>query len=354
MVNPVKIIAQAGRKIIKPAVKVAQKIKTNKPEVYVFVGVGMILTSFVAVAIQSTKAPEVMAQTAGKMQDLREKKEALEAEDNPTEIIVDATGNQEIKILNPTEKDIRLKEMDKEIQHARWEGVWLVGKLYIPWVVLLLLGFGFDLHGVQILRKENVALAATVSGLEKFINFYRGNVIEDQGKEKDHQYAHGIIGEKTIKEIKTDENGNDIVEKKKLPVVKKDNGNPWRFEYSPTFFRSATGDPDRDISHIKIVEDYWNRIYGGRKKHGFISYYEVIEYLDPIWDAIDPTGEIENFCRENGWGHSAKGDDFIDLGVYRAINDAAIKGIGDVVYIEGNCDGTLRKIKNQYKERYLT
>ena len=354
MVNPIKAIAKAGVKAIEPAAKVLRTVKARKPEVFVFTGVAMILTSFILVAYESTKAPEVMAQTAGKMQDLREKKETLSAENNSTEIVVDAAGNQEIKILSPEEKDIRIAEIDKEIRGARIDGVWQVSKLYIPSIIILLIGFGFDLHGVKILRKENVALAATVSGLEKFINFYRGNVIADQGKEKDRQYARGIIGDKTVKDIVTDAEGNDKVEKKKLPVVKESKGNPWRFEYSPTYFRSATGNPDHDISHIKNIQDYWNHEYGGRRKHGFVSYFEVINYLDPIWEAIDPTGEIENFCREYGWGHDARGDDFIDLGVYRAINEAAVRGIGDVVYIEGNCDGRLRSLKNQYRGKYLT
>ena len=80
--------------------------------------------------------------------------------------------------------------------------------------------------------------------------------------------------------------------------------------------------------------------------------YEVLDYLDPIWEELDPDGTREAFAREYGWGHAKEGDDFLDLGVYRAINDAAIRGLSDVVYMEMNCDGRLSELKNMYRERY--
>ena len=358
MINPIKAVVTVGKKMIRPAVKIARNMKAKRPEIYVIGGVIFILTAFGLVAYESTKAPEAMAKGQEKLDALKSKKAELENTEKEIKIPVsvkDEDGNEiyvnQYRLMSSEERAIQLSQVNKDIQGARIEAIWMVGRLYVLPLILLLIGLGFDLRGVHILRKENVALAATVGGLEKFIKFYRGNVIADQGKEKDIQYARGVIGEK---EVTRELEGSDGTVKltEKLPVVH-GNGNPWRFEYSPTYFRSATGNPDHDIMHIKNVQDYFNHMYGGKKKHGKISYYEVLEYLDPIWDAIDADGSVEIFCREYGWGHDARGDDFIDLGVYRAINDAAIKGVGDVVYIEGNCDGRLADLKNKNKEKYL-
>ena len=359
MLNPIKAAMTAGSKMIRPAVTFARGMKAKKPEIFVFAGVTLILTSFGLVIYETMKLGDTMTAGKEKLDAARQRKADLESGEG-TKVPVsvkDENGNEiftdQFRVMSDEEVSTALKQASKDIQAARMDAMWQVGKLYALPLVFLLIGLGFDLHGVRILRKENVALAATVGGLEKFISFYRGNVVREQGKEADLRYARGIVGEREVSEIVKDADGNEKIAKKKLPVISHADGNPWRFEYSPTFFRSATGDPDRDISHIKNVQDYWNHKYGGQKKHGKISYYEVLEYLDPIWEAIDADGTVETFCREYGWGHSATGDDYIDLGVYRAINDNAIKGIGDCVWIEGNCDGRLADIKNQYKEKYL-
>lgn len=362
MVNPFKAAVAAGKKLVKPAVMAARKIKTNRPEIYVVGGVLMILTSFGLAVYEATKIPEAMARGNEKLDALKDRQSELMNTEKDIKVPVsvhDEDGNEiyvnQYRIMSSEERAIQVAQINKDIYYAKIDGIWQVGKLMVWPLILLVIGLGFDLRGVHILRKENIALATTVGGLEKFIKFYRNNVIADQGKEKDLQYARGITGEVEVNHLNgVGPDGKEKIETEKIPVISHTDGNPWRFEYSPTFFRSATGNVDHDIHHILNVQNYFNHLYGGRKKHGKISYYEVLEYLDPIWEALDATGSVEIFTREYGWGHDKRGDDYIDLGVYRAINSNAITGNGDCVWIEGNCDGRLSDLKNQYKEKYLT
>jgi len=333
--NLLKVVAKAGRKAFKPVVKVCQKVKTSKPEIFVGIGVAAVAVSFVWVAVEAMKAPETMTETSEKVKDIEDKYAA----------------EREKEDISQAETEELKKKEKKELRTARLDGTMKMVKLFGWPVLCLLLGIGLIIHGHHILVGRYALTSAALKGTEEMFQFYRNNVIEAEGKEADQRYMRGVVGEKEVDRIVLDECGNEVVKKEKIPVVKKNN--PWQFEYSPTFFRSASGDPNTDLTHLKIVEDYFNRVYSTYKKYEDISMFEVLEYLNPIWEAIDPDGQMRMFARTQGWGHDKRGDDRIDLGVYRAANEAAIKGTGDVVFLEMNCDGRLDTLKNQYKARYI-
>ena len=349
MTKLVKVFARAGRKVVRPVIKAAQKVKTNKPEIFLTVGLTATFVSLVWVAIESTKAPDVMATGNEKLDKLKNYKDEVVSGRISGTIDGEPTT---ITVLSDEAKIKELKKVNKDILDARLESIWYMSRLYIGPLIVFLLGGALIVKGHNIIRKQNLVLAGALKGTEELFKFYRSNVIEAEGEEADQRYLRGIKDTVEITELKHDKDGKEVLTRTSVPIIK-DHENPWRFKYTPQYFRTATGDMDHDITHIKNVEYYFNRKYGGSKKHGMISMYEVLDYLDPIWEEIDPDGTREIFCREYGWGHDANGDDIIDLGVYRAINDAAIKGIGDAVYIECNCDGRLADLKNQYKERYV-
>lgn len=334
--NLTKILTTTGRKMLRTVAKACRTIKTNKPEIFVGAGLTAIVVSFVWVAVEATKAPAVMTDSAEKVKDIEDKYAAeREKEDSQTE--------EELKTLAKAEK--------KELRTARIYGTLDMVRLFGWPALLLILGILLTTRGYNILKGRYILTSAALKGTEQMFRFYRDNVIETEGKEADQRYLRGIVGEKEVTTTVLDECGNEILKNEVLPVVKKNN--PWQFEYSPAYFRSASGIPDRDLTHLQQVEEYFNRIYGTVKKYDDISMFEILDYLNPIWEAIDPTGERRMFTRTQGWGHDAHGDDRIDLGVFRAANDAAIRGISEHVFIEMNCDGRLDTLKNQYKARYL-
>jgi hypothetical protein len=263
-----------------------------------------------------------------------------------------AAEREKPEVQDQTEEEQKAlaKTERRGLAMARADGVVSMVKLFGGPVLLLVIGCGLIVKGHNILRARNAILAASLKSTEQLFRFYRQNVVAAEGAEADKRYMRGIVGEKEVMGIGLDDCGNEILKKEKVPVVRK--GNPWQFEFSPTFFYSATGIPDRDLLHLQNVEFYFNRLYKGEKKYEDISMFEILDYLRPIWEAIDPDGSVRTMSRVYGWGHDRNGDDMIDLGVFRAANESAIKGVGDVVFMEFNCDGRLENLKNQYKARY--
>ena len=335
MIAPIKALKDVGFRIFKPAIKVCSKIKVNKPEVMMGAGVIMVIGSFVWIAINATKIPETANETAEKVSDI---------EDEYT-CKLEETDDQHFDDL--------ITQQRKDLRKARVDGIIRMGKLILPPTITMLVGVSLGVKGHMVRKKEVIVLTTAAKSLQETFKYYRKNVVEKEGKEADLNYLRGVKGETEVTEVGQDAQGNDILVKRKVPVVDENRPrNPWRFEFSPTFFASASGIPDRDISKLIQVQEYFNHVYHGPKKFGKISNYEILEYLQPIWEAIDADGTVEMFCRNYGYGHDVRGDDNIDLGVYRAINAPAISGTGDVVYIEFNSDGNLKNLKNKYLEKY--
>lgn len=331
--NAVKAITKAGRKILKPAAKMCRKLNITKPEVFVFGGIAMVIGGFVWVAAESMKAPEVMTRSADAVKDVEDKYAAKRET---------ASSQEETTALIKAEK--------KELTKVRIAGTADVVKIYIGPVILLLVGCGAIVKGHNILKARNAALAVMLKSTEKMFDFYRSNVIANQGKEADQRYMRGIVGEAEGKVL--DENGNEIGKTETLPIVRPDN--PWQFEFSPYYFRYAKGIPDTDLTTLLRTGEYFNHIYNGSKRYDDISMYEVMDYLGAKWENIDPQNKngTKVFCRNYGWGHDPKGDPLIDLGAYRAINEAARVGASPTVYMVMNCDGRLEKLTNQYQAKY--
>ncbi len=334
--NPFKVVAKVGRKMTKPAAKALAKVSKNKPEIFVGAGLLMVVGSFVWVVAEAMKAPEAMTESSDKVKAVEDKFSAIREED-------ETRTEAECKALAKQEK--------KELAFARMDGVLVMSKLFGGPILLLLLGCGLIVRGHHLLRIRNAVLAATLKSTEQMFRFYRDTVIANEGEDADKKYMRGIVGETEVTTTEKDANGNDVSVTKKVPVLKK--GNPWRFEFSPTFFGRAQGIPEHDLNTLQQVERYFNHLYNGPRKYEDISLFEVLMYLDPVWDAIDADGSIRQFARNYGWGHDARGDDFISLGIFEAINDAAIRGVGDAVFFECNCDGRLETLKNQYRAKYM-
>lgn len=339
--NPIKTAAAFGRKMIQPAVKVCQKVKTSKPEIFVGVGVVAVIGSFVWVAIEAAKAPDVMTETSEKVKDIEDR-------------YSDEKLKQE-SLNQPDALKTLIKLEKKDLTKARADGVIQMAKLFGGPVIVLGIGCGLIVRGHQILKMRNAVLGAALKSTEKLFDFYRSNVIREQGPEADKRYLRGIVGETEVKTVALDENGNEIVKTETVPVIQNasQTANPWLFEFTPQYFKQAKGIPDIDLSAIAGAEEYFNHLYSGPKRHGDISMYEVLEFFRPDWDAIDPTGERRVIARNYGWGHDEKGDERIDLGRFRAVNDPVLHGASDKVFIEMNCDGRLENLKNRYKVRYL-
>ena len=336
--NPFMKAVQA---VAKPVAKAVKTIGRNKPEIMVGAGIVAVVGSFVWVAVNATKTAELANETVDKVHDIEDAYDHEKCQDDADVVALDA-------------------EEKKELRKARFDGAVEMAKLFVPPAATMTAGLVLIFFGHRMRWKEVIVLSTEVKGLKEAFKFYRQNVIEKEGKEKDLEYLRGVVGEKEIQKIGQDECGNDILKKEKVPVVKDGCFSPWRFEFSPTFFDAACLDIDTNVIRLQNVENKWNRYYDTSRKYQKISMWDILNDLGAKWEAIEGSfpgcanyREAEMFARNYGWGHDIRGDDRIDFGIYRAINDGALVGRGACVYIVFNCDGNLNKIENQYKKKYF-
>lgn len=333
------LISRAGRQLMKckPIAKVIVKASHNKPEIMAVGGGIAVVAAFIFAIRGGTKVNDAMAQSAEKVQAIEARKaEELSAEN-----------------LTEEQKAAIIKACEKDLGKARADGVWQVAKLFILPGGLLIAGLVLIGGGHQILRKRNVVLAGALKGTQELLSAYRKNVVESEGAEADQKYLHGVVGEKEIEDILPAEHGEKEKKvKRKVPVVKGQK-NPWRFEFSDTWFNSYEDDAERNLFFLKCTQDWWNHEL---ERHGEVSMYEVLKHLGYKFE-VEKEGlsgkeyrERMIFLRNYGWRKGCGGDDFIDFGLYRAINEAAITRKSDIIYIEFNCDGNLGDL-TEIKER---
>lgn len=337
-----RLVGKFGRQMMKckPIAKVAVKCSRNKPEIMAVTGGVAIITAFVLAIRGGTKVKETMAMTAEKV----EATEAMQKERRETQYNLDENG----KLIGEQNEAALAKIEKKELSKVRADGIWQVTKLFILPTGLMVFGMVMIGGGHRILRKRNVVLASALKGTEEMFKFYRGNVIEAEGKEADMKYMRGVIDDKEVETVVVDEKGKETKVKHRVPVVR-NHSNPWRFIFDDTYFRSYEDDTDRNLFFLKCCQDWWNHEYD---RNGEVSMYEVLKYLQYNFE-VEKEGMTREqyrdrmtFLRNYGWRKGCGGDDFIDFGLYRAINEPAMTRKSDVVWIEFNCDGNLENLSD--------
>lgn len=331
MTGLAKISARAVKvlKRCKPVAKVAAKVSKNKPEILAVGGGIAILAAFGWAIYEAVTMKDVLDETSNDVKAVEADYEA--AKTGLTE------GSEALRSVD--------NEYRKKIAVAKGKAVLRVSKKLAGPTVLLFVGLAGGAKGIKILRMRNIFLGTAVKGLQESYKFYRNNVREDLGEEADFKYAHGIVGEKTIERVEEDKNGNEIKTSYKVPIVKNEPNNPWRFEFSETWFNTYQENSDLNLFYLKCQQDWWNHELNNPDRSQHVSIYDVLTGLRFKFEVMKAGMTKKQyvdwmyFIRNTGWWVGSNGDGFIDFGLYRAINEAAIKRESDVVFIEFNCDG---------------
>lgn len=338
MVELMKPLAKITKKVTKiPTVaKILTKASRNKPEIMAIGGGILVIWAFVDAVRGGMKMQLVMEETSQKVQAIEDKhQEELKqfAEEHP-----DGT---------PTEL---LVVQGAELKKARKEGTWRVARLFLPSGIKLIAGIILTGGGFRVLKTRYVVSAGAAEGYKKLLESYRKNVVDKEGKEADLKYLRGAVDGEEVETTVVDENGKEKKIKKHLPVVKEQKGNPWRFEFSDTYFDSYEEDTERNLFFLKCEEDWWNHELD---RHEEISMYEILKHLGYRFEVLkagcknaQEYRDRMTFLRNYGWRKGC-GDGFIDFGLYRAINEAAIARKTDIVFIEFNCSGNLQNLSEK-------
>ena len=206
-----------------------------------------------------------------------------------------------------------------------------IAKLYAPTFIAGSITMGTIFLSYKVLKKRNLALAASLAGLDQSFKEYRKRVAEKVGDEEERNIRYGLKAEEITKTVNDPETGEEK-EVKDIAIVHNKNGNygPFAkyFDSSSSYYED---NPEYNLDLLMRVQKRWNRTLKART-NGIVFLNEVLASLDiPVTRA----GQIA------GWKYDPKGgDDQIDFGIFiinREANRRFVNGYEPVVLLDFNC-----------------
>lgn len=207
-------------------------------------------------------------------------------------------------------------------------------KLYGPSVTLGGLSITGILAGNNILRKRNVALAASYAAIDTSFKQYRGRVVDRFGAEVDKELRIGARQEK-IEVVETDENGKEKKVKKNVTVA----GNGLPSDYARYFCygeaKAAEPNDDYNLFFLKAQQELANHMLRAN----------VFLFLNDVYEMLGIEKSVAG--QSVGWVYDKNaedhGDNYVDFGiqeVYRKRSDEP--GDYEKVYLlDFNVDGPI-------------
>ena len=315
------IIKGAPASVVKTTGKVLFKLKTAKPQILVGGGIAIAAGAFVLAIVNSRKMDGTIAESGAKVDAIVQKKEDIENAVN----------------LSDEEKKKQLKDVEKELNKAKAEGIWKMFCLIGVPSLLFVGGISMTIGGHIIMVRRFGQLSAGFAALQESFNRYREMNIAEHGAECDRRYIYGITDSRNETEKITDENGKEKNVKVKTPVVQGGEGaGLYSFVYSEEFSRKCPKEPVNTICFLQAQEKYWN-IY--MRSTGKPVTLNMI--LEDLGIELDPDDPMNDYALIAGWRPNGDGDNYIDFGIMRAINKKTIDQEENVVMLNFNCDGNI-------------
>lgn len=214
-----------------------------------------------------------------------------------------------------------------------------LAKLYALPVGIGVASIAAILGGHNILRKRNLALAASYTALFNDFNGYRSRVVERFGEQLDKELKYNLKT-KTVEETVVNEDGTEQTVKKEIQVMN-ESADPSQYDQFARFFDDGClgwdKNPEYSLMFLNQQQNYANEKL---KRQGYLFINDVYEMLG-----------IPK-CREgqtHGWVYDEKnpiGDNFIDFGIYnmyREKNRDFVNGYEKVILLDFNHDGNILK-----------
>ena len=219
-------------------------------------------------------------------------KETLKAEevlDNHNKKIDEIRGALELAETSEEEIDYTDEDAKKDKVKAYVQTGWEFAKLYTPTFILAGLSLTCILTSHGIMRKRNLALAASLSLVQKAFDEYRGRVVRDLGPNMDEHFLYDTIEQVSEKEV-TDDNGKTKKVKEKYNV-------PTKTSVYSRFFDEANDNFEKDgCANYRFVRG--QMIYLQKKliANGYLFLNDVYKALGfPITVAGQSAGWIYDY-----------------------------------------------------------
>ena len=308
----------------KAAIKVLNKtgfaLKKATPQIMVIGGVVVAGGAFIWAIFNARKMDQTIA----------EGNEKVEAAEQKVRDISEAVN------LTDEEKKKKLKEAEKELNKAKADSVWRMFLLIGLPSFAFAGGIAMTVGGHMILVRRFGQVSALLAATQESFMRYRQQNIQEHGEECDRRYIYGITGDKTVSEKITDEDGNEKAIKNKVPVVTDGGCGLYTFEFSEAFSRKCPKDPISTISFLRSQEKYWNIWMQSTGKPVTLAMV-----LDELGIELDPDDPANDYILIAGWRPNGDGDNRIDFGIMRAINQKTIGMEENIVMLNFNCDGNI-------------
>ena len=172
--------------------------KKHSPEILLVVGLISGGAALVTAVKSTLEADEIIGKHEEKINNIHK---ATELAANDLEV-------------NYTPEDVKRDTVKAYIQTG-----WEFAKLYAPTVIFTGLSITCILTSHGILRKRNVALAASLATVRTAFDEYRGRVVRDLGKQMDEHFLYDTV-EETVERETTDDNGKTKKVKEKVTKPK--------------------------------------------------------------------------------------------------------------------------------------
>lgn len=312
MLNKNEIVNSVTRKFY----KVGFQLKKHSPEILVGAGVVGVVASAVLACKATLKVNAVVEEAKANIEKINQA-----AEEGKT-----AAGE------SYSEEDAK---NDTKIMYIQ-TGVALAKTYAVP-VTLGAVSIAAILGGHNILRKRNIALAASYTALMKDYRGYRSRVVERFGETLDRELKYNIKT-KEVEETVVNEDGTEQKVKKTIEVMDQD---PNYYGPFARFFDDgcAGWDPNPEYS-LMFLNQQQNYANDKLKRQGYLFVNDVYEML-----GIPKCKEGQT----HGWVYDEKnpiGDNFIDFGIYNghiAKNRDFVNGYEKVILLDFNHDGNILK-----------
>ena len=283
------VAQNVGSKLASFGSKALFKVKNASPEILVGAGIISIVAGTVLACKATLKADAVLDAHTNKMFAIEEAKEKF-----------------------PDSYSDRDELQDKVTTYAQ-TGVGFA-KLYWPSAVLMAGGVVCLLSAHGIMKQRNAALAAAYAVIDKAFKGYRGRVVDELGKDKDHHFMYDTEY-KTITEETVGEDGKKKKVKKEIQVTKTNHGDPSMYaryyekqEYrddgtytgSSQWCKTPTYNASTLVLKSKVLNDQF-------RAHGYM-------FLNDVYDQLGfPRTQAGQVV---GWIWNGDGDNYISLGEY--------------------------------------
>lgn len=312
MMNTTELKNKVTRKLY----KVKFGLKKHSPEILVVAGTVGVVTSAVMACKATLKVNAVVD----------------EAKENLNKIEVAGQKGVTEAGETYTEEDVKNETKIVYIQ----TGVKLA-KLYALPVGLGVVSIAAILGGHNILRKRNIALAASYTALFNDFKGYRSRVVERFGEQLDKELKYNLKT-KEVEEIVVHEDGTEEIVKKKEQVMDDPDGLAGYDSFARFFDDGCAGwDPNPEYS-LMFLNQQQNYANDKLRRQGYL-------FLNDVYDMLGIPK-----CKEgqtHGWVYDEKnpiGDNFVDFGIYnisRRKNRDFVNGYEKVILLDFNHDGNI-------------